>query len=58
MDYANLIGLGLTLFQSFHDKAGSKLPAEVAAAVAAAIAAIAKHHSDLITKANLEAQRG
>lgn len=53
-----LIDLGIALLESFLGKLKSKIPLEVAQAVQAAIDALASHKNDLITKANLEAQRG
>jgi len=42
----------------FLGKMSNKLPAEVSSAVQAAIDAIAAHRKDVVTKVNLEAQRG
>jgi hypothetical protein len=58
MDYANLIGLGISFLQAFLAKSQNRLPAEVLAAVEAAITALTDHQNDLVTKAALEAQRG
>lgn len=58
MDYLTLIDLGLTFLTSFLDKMKNKLPAEVTKAVQAAIDALMVHKDDVVTKVNLEAQRG
>lgn len=58
--YTILINLGLTALQTFLGgiKSIGKAPVEVVAAVQAAVDAVAAHKDDLVTKANLEAQRG
>lgn len=53
-----LIDLGVGLLETLLGKLKSQVPAEVAAAVQAAIDALAAHRDDLITKANLDAERG
>ena len=58
MDYLTLIDLGLSFLTMFLGKMSNKLPAEVSSAVQAAIDAIATHRKDVVTKVNLEAQRG
>lgn len=52
------VDLSLTFLQLFLGKMSSKLPAQVVAAVQAAVDALAAHRTDLLTKANFEAQRG
>lgn len=53
-----LVDLGLGLLETYLGKLKSNLPVEVVTAIQAAIDALAAHKSDLITKANLEANRG
>lgn len=53
-----LIQLGLSFLQPFLAQLHNQVPAEIEAAVAAAVDALAKHRDDLVTQANLEAQRG
>jgi hypothetical protein len=53
-----LIGLGLSFLQPFLASLSNKVPSEVEAAVQAAVTALANHQADLITQANLEAERG
>jgi hypothetical protein len=53
-----VVGLGLSMAETFLSKYKSQLPAEVIAAVEATIAALTAHQADLLTKANFEAQRG
>lgn len=53
-----LIDLGMTFLEMFLGKLKTQIPAEVVTAVQAAIDALAAHKQDLISKANLEAQRG
>lgn len=53
-----LIDLFLSLGGVFVEKLSNKLPAEVLASLQSALAALEAHKNDLVTKANLEAQRG
>jgi len=53
-----LIDLGATLLETFLGKLKNQVPEQVTQAVQAAIDALNAHKDDLITKANLEAQRG
>lgn len=53
-----ILGLVLPFVQTFLTEHGQKLPAEVLGAVQTAYNALAAHRQDLITKADLEAQRG
>jgi hypothetical protein len=52
------IDIGLGLLETFLGRLKNKLPAEVVAAIQDAYDALDAHKQDLITKANLEAQRG
>lgn len=58
VDYAGLIGLGLTFLEAFLSKTKTKLPVEVVTSIQATITALQTHYDDVVTKANLEAQRG
>lgn len=58
MDTIGLIDLGLALLETLEGKLKNKVPLEVTQSIHAAIDAIAAHKNDLITKVNLEAQRG
>jgi hypothetical protein len=58
MDYITLLDLGLGFLQSFLGNLKNKLPAEVIASIQAAIDALVAHKDDVVTRANLEAQRG
>ena len=58
MDYASLIGLGISFLETFLSHTKTKLPAEVLASIQATITALQTHYDDVVTKANLEAQRG
>ena len=58
MDYASLIGLGLSFLETFLSKTKTKLPAEVVTSIEATVTALQAHYDDAVTKANLEAQRG
>lgn len=51
------MGLGL-LNQLLSSFTKSNVPAEVINSIQAAITAVQAHYDDLVTKANLEAQRG
>jgi len=53
-----IVDLGLSFLQMFLGKFKSQLPAEIVASVQAAVDALAAHKDDLITKQNLENQRG
>lgn len=53
-----ILDLGITFLQMFLGKLGNQVPAQVVEAIQAAIDALVLHHADLVTKANLEAQRG
>lgn len=52
------IDLGLGVLETILSKLKSQVPVEVVTAMQAAIDALAAHKNDLVTKANLEAQRG
>lgn len=58
MEYITLLDLGISFLQSFLGGLKNKLPAEIVTAVQATIDALAAHKDDVVTKANLEAQRG
>jgi len=54
-----LISLALSLGETLvSELTKSGVPAQVIASIQAAVNALAAHKNDLITKANLEAQRG
>ncbi len=53
-----LLDLGIGVLETFLGRLKDHIPAEVAAAVQAAIDALFAHKNDLITKANIDAQRG
>ena len=53
-----LVDMAASIIEALLSKMKSQVPAEVAAAVQAAIDALAAHKNDLVTKANLEANRG
>lgn len=53
-----LIDLGLGVLETILGRLKSQVPEEVATAIQAAIDKLAAHKNDLITKANLEANRG
>lgn len=53
-----LIDLGVGFLDMFLSKVKSNVPQTVADAVQAAADALISHKNDLVTKANLEAQRG
>jgi hypothetical protein len=53
-----ILDMVLPFFESFLQQHGQKLPAEVLASVQAAYEALLAHKADLITQADLEAQRG
>lgn len=52
------IDLGLGVLQTLLSKLKTQVPAEVVAAIQAAYDALDAHKNDLVTKANLEANRG
>lgn len=52
------IELGISFLQTFLSKTQAAIPVEVAKSIEATIASLEAHRDDLITKANLEAQRG
>ena len=57
--YLTIIELGIQFLVPFlSGLKGSKVPAEVAQAVQAAIDALIAHKADIISKSNLDAQRG
>ena len=58
MDYANLIGLGLTFLQAFLNNTQHNLPAEIAGSIRGIITGLEAHKNDVVTKAAFEAQRG
>lgn len=58
MGYLQLLNLGLTFLQQYLSGIKNKLPAEVVSSIESSITALEAHRDDLITKANLEAQRG
>jgi len=58
MDYATLISLGIEFLKLFLSKTKAKLPEEVVTSLEASVVALEAHNDDVITKANLEAQRG
>jgi len=58
MDYLTLISLGLSFLENFLGSIKNKLPAEVVTSIQAAIDALSAHRYDVVTKVNLEAQRG
>jgi hypothetical protein len=59
MIYAQLIGLGVSFLSQFITSlTANKAPQEVLDAIQASINALTAHQSDVINKANLEAQRG
>lgn len=58
MGYLELLNLGLTFLNQYLSGIKNKLPAEVVTSVQAAITALEAHRDDIVTKANLEAQRG
>jgi hypothetical protein len=53
-----LLDIGIQLGQMFLGKLQNQAPTHVLSAVQAAIDALMAHRDDLVTKANLEAQRG
>jgi hypothetical protein len=53
-----LIDLGVGFLDMFLSKVKSSVPQTVVDAVQAAADALLQHKNDLVTKANLEAQRG
>jgi len=53
-----LLDVGFTIVESVLQKYGQKLPAELVTASQAAVDAWAAHRADVVSKANLEAQRG
>jgi len=53
-----VIDIGLSFLEGYLSRLRYLLPVHVVAAVQAAIDALAAHKADLITKQNLEAQRG
>lgn len=53
-----LIELGLAFLQTFLSKTKAKLPVEVVTSLEASVAALQTHYDDVVSKANLEAQRG
>jgi len=53
-----VIDIGLSFLEGYLSRLRDQLPVHVVAAVQAAIDALAAHKADLITKQNLEAQRG
>lgn len=53
-----LLDLGISILEAYLGQMNNQVPLHVVAAVQAAIDALAAHKDDLITKANLEAQRG
>lgn len=57
-NYITLLDLGLNFLETFLSNLKNKLPAEVVQAIQAAIDALVAHKDDVVTKANLEAQRG
>ena len=54
----SLLDMGFGLVEMLLAKHGHKLPAELVEAGQAAVDAWAKHRADVVTKANLEEQRG
>jgi hypothetical protein len=57
--YFTLISIGLSFLSQFiGGLKNGKAPAEVVTAIQSAIDALGAHQNDLITKANLEANRG
>lgn len=53
-----LIDLGLTFLTGFLGNVQNQVPKNVVSAIQAAIDALSAHREDLITKANLESNRG
>lgn len=53
-----ILSIVLPFLEAFLTEHGQKLPADILAAVEAAYKALLNHKVDLITKADLEAQRG
>jgi hypothetical protein len=53
-----LLDLGISILEAFLGKLKDNLPAQIVADVQAVIDKLAAHKDDLISKANLEAQRG
>lgn len=53
-----ILGLVIPFIQTFLQEHGQKLPAELLAAGNSFLSALMFHKDDLITQANLEAQRG
>jgi len=53
-----LLDFGITILEGYLTHLGNKVPAQLVASIQSAIDAIAAHRDDLITKQNLEAQRG
>lgn len=58
MEYVFFLNLGIAFLEKFLGEAKAKLPVEVIQAVESTIQALNAHKDDVITKANLEAQRG
>lgn len=57
--YVTLLDLGIQfLLQYLAGLKGAKVPAELVTSIQAAIDALLQHKNDIITKANLDAQRG
>ncbi len=54
----SLADIGFGLLEMLLSKHGRKLPAELVQAAQAAVDSWAQHRGDVVTKANLEAQRG
>jgi hypothetical protein len=57
-NYLPVVQLGLSLIQALLGQLKSKVPAEIVASLQASADALEQHQNDLVTKANLEAQRG
>lgn len=58
MEYLPIVELFLSIGETFLGQLKNHLPAEVLQAVQSGLDALAAHRNDVITKANLEAQRG
>ncbi len=54
----SLADVGFGFLELLLQKHGQKLPAELVQAAQAAVDSWAQHRGDVVTKANLEAQRG
>lgn len=60
MDYISLVELGISFVSQYllPSLTKAKAPAEVLNAVSATVDALVAHKNDIITKQNLESQRG